>query len=115
MTDENFMSLMHELNAYLEREKVFIKNPKRFPVVKRAMEIAEKLFKDSSITIKNDPLQMGSLCIGINGFDIVVRGEREIGLFKELISNADNFEIYPVGRERIQFSIMFNNALIRIS
>ena len=115
VNEENFMALMRDLNAYLEREKVFIKNPDRFPDVMHAMEIAAELFKDSEIEILDDPLQMGSLCVGINGFDILVRGKREIELFKELISNADNFEIYAKGKETVQFSIMFNRALIRIA
>lgn len=114
MTDEEFMKIAKNLNKFLETKKVFIKNPARFADVQHATEIAKKLFADTQISIEDDPLQMGSLCLCINGFDIIVRGEREIKLFKELISKADNFEIYPVGNESIKFSIMFNGVLIRL-
>ena len=48
----------------------------------------------------------------IDGYDITVRGSREIELFRELISKANNFEIYPVGDEKIRFAIMFDDVLI---
>ena len=113
MDEKEFMSLMEGLSDYLEREKVFIKNPVRFAEVERATEIAEELFADSKVSIIDDPLQMGALILKIEGFDIVVRGEREIKLFTELIENADNFEIYAVD-DNIAFSILFNDALIRL-
>lgn len=114
MNDEQFMELMGDLKNYLEAEKVFIQNPVRYTVVKRATEIAKELFKEYDISIKDDPLQMGALILCITGFDIIVRGEREINLFTELISQADNFEIYPIGDEKIKFSILFSNVLTRI-
>lgn len=114
MTDEEFMKLAKGLNKYLETEKIFIKNPARFADVQHATEIARQLFADTQISIEDDPLQMGSLCLCINGFDIIVRGEREIKLFKELISKANNFEIYPISDESIRFAIMFNGALTRL-
>lgn len=115
MDDKEFAGLMDELGKYLEREKVFIKNPDRFADVERATEIATLLFGDSTVTVDDDPLQMGALIVRIDGFDITVRGVTEINLFTELISKADNFEIYPVGDERICFAILFNNALTRLS
>lgn len=113
MDDKEFLSLMERLNDYLKREKVFIKNPARFAEVQQATEIATKLFSDAKVTIEDDPLQMGALIVRIEGFDIIVRGKREISLFVQLISKADNFEIYPVTSEKIRFAILFNNALIR--
>lgn len=113
MDEKEFTGLMNELAEYLKREKIFIKNPVRFAEVERATEIAEELFADSKVTIEDDPIQMGALILKIEGFDIVVRGEREIKLFTELISKADNFEIYAV-EDNIRFSILFSNALIRL-
>lgn len=114
MDDKEFEDLMSELTEYLEREKVFIKNPERFADVERATEIATQLFTDSTIKVEDDPLQMGALIVRIDGFDITVRGEREIKLFTELISKANNFEVYAVGDERVSFAILFNNALTRL-
>lgn len=114
MTDSEFMKFVEGLNAHLEREKIFMKNPSRLADVKRATEIANELFADANISIVDDGLQLGSIAIRIEGYDVVVRGAREIKLFTELVSKADNFEIYPVGDEKMKFAIMFNDALIRI-
>lgn len=113
MNDEEFMSLMNELGDYLKKEKVFIKNPVRFAEVNTAREIAKELFADSSVTVENDPLQMGAMSLCIKCFDVVIRGTREINLFQQLIANADNFEIYPAGNEQIEISIMFYDVLIK--
>ena len=114
MNNAEFNALMDSLKKHLEAEKVFIKNPERFAEVEHATEIANELFGDMEISIKDDPLQMGALVLCIKGFDLVVRGKREIALFQELISAADNFEIYSNGNESITFSILFNGALIRL-
>lgn len=114
MHDQDFETLMQELSDYLEREKVFIKNPARFADVERATEIAAELFADASVAVDDDPLQMGALIVRIDGFDVTVRGEREIKLFAELISKANNFEIYAVGDERVRFALVFNNAMTRL-
>jgi hypothetical protein len=114
MNNTEFNALMDALKEYLDKEKVFIKNPERFADIERATEIASALFSDMDIIIKDDPLQMGALIIKITGLDITVRGEREIALFKELISKADNFEIYAFGDDDITFSILFNHALVRL-
>lgn len=114
MDEREFLSLMGELREYLDTKKVFIQDPIRFADVERATEIAKILFEDMAVTIEEDPLQMGALILCINGFDITVRGEREIKLFQELISKADNFEIYPVGDEKVKFAILFSKVLKRI-
>ena len=43
-----------------------------------------------------------------------VMPQREINLFTELISKADNFEIYPIGDEKVKFAILFSGALTRL-
>ena len=113
LSNENFMDLMDELAKYLENEKVFIQNPARYAEVQRAAAIAKELFKEYDISLKDDPIQMGALILCISGFDITIQGEEEIALFTELISKANNFEIYPVG-EKVKFSILFANVLKRI-
>ena len=115
LSNEDFMGLMDELAEYLRKEKVFIQNPVRYTEVQRAAAIAKELFKDYSISIKDDPIQMGALILCISGFDITIQGEEEIALFTELISKANNFEIYPVGDDKVRFSILFANVLKRIN
>ena len=115
MNDTEFLALMDKLKAHLEEDKVFIKNPERFAEVERATEIAAELFSDSDIEVADDPLQMGALIVRINGFDIIVRGTREIELFQELISMANNFEIYATENKNVMFALVFNNALTRIA
>lgn len=114
MDDKEFETLIHALSEHLEREKVFIKNPVRFAEVQRATEIASALFTDATIAIDDDPLQMGALIVRIEAFDVTVRGATEIESFAELISKANNFEIYPVGDERLRFALVFRDALIRV-
>ena len=114
MDDKEFDDLMVAIEKYLATEKVFIKNPERFADVQRATEIATQLFSEAEIAIDDDPLQMGALIVRIDGFDVTVRGETEIKLFSELISKANNFEIYAVGDERVRFALLFNNALTRL-
>ena len=115
MDDKEFMDLMNELKEYLARERVFIQNPLRYHDVVRATEIAKELFVDCDITIKDDPIQMGAAILCIDGYDIIIRGEREIALFSELIAKANNFEIYPVNNERMRFSLVFADVLTKIS
>lgn len=114
MDDKEFKSIAAGLHKYFLLEKVFIKNPVRLSEVEEAFQIASQLFSDSSIEVADDPLQMGALILRIEGYDIVVRGQDEIALFSALIEKADNFEIYPVGDEKIKFSLVFSGALIRL-
>ena len=110
MNEKEFINGLYE---YLESEKVFVKNKTRFTEIEHATEIANKLFADSKVILEDDPLQMGSIILKIEGFDIIIRGKREIELFQELIDKADNFEIYAAGTD-VKFAIMFHDALIRI-
>ena len=111
---EHFFKTVQELKEYLQKDKVFIDNPARLADVQHATEIANELFGDMNIWIKEDPIQMGALILCIEGFDIIVRGEREIELFYELIDKANNFEIYATEEGNIRCSILFNKAKIRI-
>lgn len=115
MNDKEFLTFMGGLKEYLDTQKVFIQDPVRFAEVERATEIAREIFNDMDVALEDDPLQMGALILCITGFDITVRGTREIKLFQELIDKADNFEIYPIGDEKIKFAILFNHVLTRIS
>ena len=114
MNDKEFGLLAEGLRAYLEREKMFVKNPARFAEVERAFDIAQKLFSDSEVSIADDPIQMGALILRIEGYDIIIRGQEEIDLFSELISKANNFEIYATADEKIRFALVFSGALTRL-
>lgn len=107
----NFITFVEHLQKYLEEEKVFVKNPARFAEVEEAFNIAQQLFSDADVTIADDPIQMGALILRIEGYDIVVR---DIALFQRLIAKASNFEIYPVGDEKVKFSLVFSGALTKM-
>ena len=108
------MSFAAKIDEYLKADKTFIQDLNRTREIKTATEIAGQLFPNAKIDIADDPLQMGALILCIEDFDIVVRGVREIDLFKDMVSKADNFEIYSIGNERVKVAILFNRVLCRI-
>lgn len=117
MNDGEFielMGLMDDLGECLNGEKVFIKNPVRYAEVQTATKIAKKLFKECTVSVEDDPLRTGGLILCICGFDISAENQGEIKLFQQLISQADNFEIFSVGDEKVKFAIMFNGVLTRL-
>lgn len=111
MNDEEFMQFASAVRQYLETPKVFVQNPQRIAEVNAATEIACKLFPEANITLEDDPLQMGAIILIVEDFDITVR---ETKAFCELVSKADNFEVYATDDEKVKLAIMFNNALTRI-
>ena len=114
LNDEEFVSFAEKIDEYLKANKTFVQDLNRTREVKNATEIARQLFPDAEIDIADDPLQMGALILHIKDFDIVVRGATEIDLFKEMVSKADNFEIYSIGDERVKIAILFSRVLRRI-
>ena len=112
MNNDEFAKFADCIGKYLRETKVFMKNPKRIADVEEAMRTAYQLFPEATITIEDDPLQIGTMFLCIRNFDILVRETKE---FTKLISKADNFEIYPIGKEDLKMAIAFNNALIRIN
>lgn len=115
MDDKEFEQIMQTLQEYLEKEKTFVINPFRMKEFKRAVEIANELFYDHKTEIKDDPIQMGAEIIRIEGMDILMRGEREINLFCEMVALADNFEIYSTSENSIRFAAVFQNVLSKIN
>ena len=111
MNEEEFNNLAAILAEYLETQKVFVQNPKRIEDVNAATETACRLFPEARIEIEDDPLQMGSLILSIEDFELTVR---ETDKFVELISKADNFEIFHCGGDEVRLAILFRNALVRI-
>ena len=111
MNDERFMTLAKALSKYLEAEKRFVKNSARIAEVAAAEKIARELFPDATIEVHDDPLQMGALILRVEALDITVR---KIDAFKALIGNANNFEVYAIGEDKIRLSVLFKDALIRL-
>ena len=111
MTEDLLMQLMGGLKKHLDSKKAFVANPARFAEVENAIKIASSLFADATVYVADDPLDLGALIVRIEGTDITVSGNQEIQLFVELISNADNFEIYPISEDRLRFAMVFGRAL----
>lgn len=109
----NIAKLGKCVEEYLAKEKIFIPNPERFIQVTEAKKAAERLFKNFSIEVTNDPLQTGALVITIKGDYIECSSEREIKDFTVLIKNCNNFEIVPTS-EGFQFNLMYYGALKRL-
>ena len=112
MNEKEFMHFADALTKYLEMQKIFIQNPLRMAEVNAATEIACRLFPEANINIEDDPLQMGAVILSIEDFDLAVR---ETAQFTEMVSKADNFEIYAVDDENVKLAILFNGALTRIA
>lgn len=114
MEEKELDIILDAIDKHLKREKVFIQNPSRAKDVAHALEIANALFPDHKTEIQDDPLQTGALilCIECTDVDdsILVRGTREIELFNEMVSAANNFEIYRVDGH-IRFAAVFNGVL----
>lgn len=111
MNEENFSKFAAIVEEYLETQKVFVQNPQRMQDVSAATEIACWLFPDAAIELEDDPLQMGSIILSITDFGIPVRDTKQ---FADLISNANNFDIYAAGNDLVRISILFRGALTRI-
>lgn len=112
--NNELIPFMSALDAYLEMPKAFMQNPERIKDVVAATETTKALFPDATIYIKNDPLQLGALILCIEDYDITVRGVTEMEAFNSITANASNFEIYSKGNDRVQMSVLFDHALIRI-
>lgn len=114
MNDEQFQKFLSELQNYLKQPKVFVTDIDRAREFYNAVDLAKQLFPNAKIEIKDDPLQTGSMSLHMESVDIIVRGEREINLFANLIALADNFEIYPINSEEICFAAVFRGVNKRI-
>lgn len=114
MNDQQFQQFLNELQDYLKQPKVFVTDINRAREFYNAVDLAKQLFPDAKIEIKDDPLQTGAMSLHMESIDIVVRGEREINLFADLISLADNFEIYPISNEKICFAAVFRGVNKRV-
>lgn len=114
MNDAEFQGILNQLGQYLATDKNFIVNPVREPEFKRAVALANELFPNTNVYIKDDPLQMGAMILRMEAFDINISTEREIILFTELINLADNFEVYAIENGNIRLAIVFQDVLVRI-
>lgn len=111
MNDEEFMSLMEQLDAYMSTPKMFITNPVRMTDVTNAINIAKQLFPEANIHLAEDPINMGALIIRIDDFDLAVQ---DTEAFYRMTCKADNFEVYSIDNEEVRLSVLFNGALERI-
>lgn len=114
LNDQQFQQFLGELQRYLRQPKVFVTNLNRAREFYNAVDLAQQLFPNAKIEIREDPLQTGAMSLHMEAIDIVVRGEREIKLFIKLIELADNFEIYPINDEEICFAAVFQKVNERV-
>ena len=112
MNDEEFMSLMEQLDAYMSTPKLFITDPARMKDITNAINIAKQLFPEANIHLAEDPLGLGALIIRIDDFDLAVR---DTEVFYRMTCKADNFEIYSIENEEVRLSVLFNHAFRRVT
>ena len=108
------MQFLNNLQAYMKQPKVFVTDINRAKEFYTAVDIAKRLFPETEIKIKDDLLQTGAMIFEFVAFDVVVRGAMELALFSDMISLADNFEIYPISREKVRFGAVFQSVNKRI-
>ena len=114
MNDKQFQQFLSELQAYLKQPKVFITNIDRAREFYNAVHLAQELFSGDTVEIKEDPLQTGAMILHVEMMDMVIRGQKEIKAFSEMIELADNFEIYHVGKGNICFAAVFQKVHKRV-
>ena len=114
MEDQQFQQFLVDLKAYLEEPKIFVTNLDRAREFYTAVALAEQLFPEAEIKIKEDPLQTGAMILHIEAPDIIVRGVREIKDFSTMLSFANNFEIYPIGKNEVCLAAVFHGVNKRI-
>ena len=118
MEDKELNIILEAISNHLKREKVFVQNPERIKDISNAMDIANELFPNHKTEIQDDPLQAGALILVIECTDVdesmVLNDEREIELFNEMVSAANNFEFYKYNGN-IRFAAVFNGALTLIN
>ena len=114
MNNQELDAIIETFSKHLTREKVFLQDPKRIREINHALEIANKLFPDHKPEIQDDPLQTGALILVIECTDVdesmVLNDEKEIDMFNEMVSAANNFELYK-HNGNIRFAAVFNGAL----
>ena len=114
LTDQQFQQFLGELKEYINQPKMFVTNIDRAREFYNAVNIAKQLFPGDTIEIQDDPLQTGAMILHIEAMDFVVRGKREIYLFASMIAQANNFEIYAKGKDKIHFAAVFQGVNKRV-
>lgn len=114
MNDQQFLQFLSDLRTHLQTPKVFVTDHSRAREFYDAVHIAEQLFPDAAVEIRDDPLQTGAMSLHIETLDVMMRGAREIKLFSDMVAKANNFEIYPLDDERVCFAAVFQGVNKRI-
>lgn len=114
MADKQFQQFLSELQTYLKQPKIFVTNIERAMEFYNAVHLAQTLFHGDNVEVREDPLQTGAMILHVEMSDMIIRGQREIKAFSEMIELADNFEIYHVGKGNICFAAVFQKVHNRI-
>ncbi len=114
MNDRQFQQFLNELQNHLNQPKVFVTDIDRAREFYHAVNLAKQLFTGATIEIREDPLQTGAMIMHAEMPDIVIRGAMEIDSFSDMITQADNFEIYPVDKGNVCFAAVFQKVNKRV-
>lgn len=110
MNDKELVTTLDKLKTYLEREKNFVIDLKRYKEYMTAAKLTQKLFPEGKLELRDDPLHLGAGIIHVEDLYVMVSNARETQMFCDLITLADNFEIYPIDAENVCFAMVFNGV-----
>ena len=104
-----------ELFQRLPKESVKLLNPHRYKQMLHAASLLTTLLQEDlskgEISVNVDSMfNMGSIIVELEELTVCVPH-----LFSQIISEADNFEIYPLSDGKIRFAIVFHSVLNTLS
>ena len=106
--EEIFMKTVEQLGQWLEIPKTYVLNPERMKLLRETCDklqaVLDEEFNDCTINVKFCPLGFGDVTISFDTDSLVSRNVKK---FYEAIQHLSNFEMYPVGDEKIHFAGIF--------
>lgn len=109
--DMGFLIFMEQFRLWQQQPKAYILNPDRVRHLRKLVDELNEILKeeiiDADVKITPCPLGTGDVIVKIETYSIPITG---IAKFVDLVKQFDNFEIYPVGQEKICFAGVFSKV-----
>lgn len=108
----DFKEFMQLFDEWQSKPHMFVVNNKRVQTMECAYDLMRKVIHeytpDAKIEINMSVVNDGSASISVETDEIVVHNVHD---FISIISEANNFEIYPLNNGNIKIAIMFNGIM----
>lgn len=109
--DMEFLNFMEQFKLWQQQPKAYILNLDKVRQLKRLVgeleEILNEEIIDADVKITPCPIGTGDVIIKFITYSISITN---ITKFMSLVKQFDNFEIYPVGQEKICFAGVFSKV-----